>query len=607
MSMHSIVKLAAFALAAAGLAGCGGDAGDAVATSAAPAAAVATADQQLAALVEQYWDKHLELNPIEATLHGDYRFDDRMENDISQAYLADARALEVEYLKKLGAIKIDQLSPQARLTYDIFQRDRGMAIESFTYQAELLPIAQFGNRATFFAQLSAAGLHPFRTVKDYDDWLSRVHDYVTWVDQAITNMRAGVNKGFVQPRVVMERVLPQLAALGGNDPTQSVYYHGIAALPPSIGAAERARLKEAFAKAITGEIWPANERLLLYIRDEYLPKTRTSVGLSALPMGERWYSYLARRYTTTDKSPDEIHRIGLAEVARIRGEMEAVIREVGFQGDFKAFLALLRSDPRFYYSQPQEIVAGYQALKERATVAAQQLFSVAPRADFEVRAVEPFREKSASSASYQQASADGARPGIFYVNTYDLKSRPRYQMQSIFLHEAIPGHHFQLAIQQELAALPRFRRFGGYGAYIEGWGLYAESLGYEMGFYTDPYDHFGALSAEIWRAARLVLDTGLHAKNWTREQAIDYLTANTAIGPLDAVAEVERYIAVPGQALSYKIGELKFKELRARSHKALGAHFDIKEFHRQLLIDGALPLDLLDAKIDRWIANQTKS
>jgi uncharacterized protein (DUF885 family) len=607
MSRHSIVKLAVLALAAAGLAGCGSDGTNAVATSAAPTAAVATADQQLNALVEQYWDKYLELNPLVATLNGDYRFNGRMENDISPAYLADSRALENEYLKKLGEIKVDQLSAQSRLTYDVFARDRSVTMEGFTYQSELLPIAQFGNRATFFAQLSAAGLHPFRDVKDYDDWLSRVHDYVVWVDQAITNMRAGVNKGFVQPRVLVERVLPQLEALGGSDPTQSVYYRSIAAMSANISAAERARLKEAFAKAIVEEIWPANRRLLVYMRDEYLPKTRASVGMNALPMGDRWYSYLVRLYTTTDKSPDEIHRIGLAEVARIRGEMEAVIREVGFQGDFQAFLAMLRSDPRFYYSQPEEIVAGYRALKDRATLAAQQLFSVTPKADFEVRAVEPFREKSASSASYQQATADGSRPGIFYVNTYDLKSRPRYQMQSIFLHEAIPGHHFQLAIQQEVAALPRFRRFGGYGAYVEGWGLYAESLGYEMGFYTDPYDHFGALSAEIWRAVRLVLDTGLHSKNWTREQAIEYLTSNTAIGPMDAVAEVERYIAIPGQALSYKIGELKFKELRARAHKALGERFDLKEFHRQVLIDGSLPLAVLDAKIDRWIASQAKS
>jgi uncharacterized protein (DUF885 family) len=405
----------------------------------------------------------------------------------------------------------------------------------------------------------------------------------------------------------MERTLPQIAALSGGDPKASVYYKSIASMPADVSGADRTRIEAAFEKAIKDEIWPANQRLLTYIRDEYLPKTRATVGLSALPMGERWYAYRARVFTTTDKTPEEIHRIGLAEVARIRGEMDKVIVQTGFKGDFKAFLEMLRSDPRFYYTKPEEIIEGYRALKEQATTASQALFNIAPKADFEVRAVEAFREKSASSAAYQPATEDGSRPGIFYANTYDLKSRPKYQMQSIFLHEAIPGHHFQLSIAQEVGTLPRFRKFAYYGAYIEGWGLYSESLGYEMGFYTDPYDHFGALSAEIWRAARLVLDTGLHSMGWSREKAIEYLTANTAIGPSDAIAEVERYIAIPGQALSYKVGELKFKELRARAQKALGAKFDIKEFHRQLLIDGALPLDVLDGKIDRWITAGKKS
>ena len=591
-------------LVAVALAGCGGKDADTAAVSNAPTAATQSADQQLTTLVEEYYDKYLELNPVQATLNGDYRFNNRLGNDISPQYLAESRALESDYLKRLGDIRVDQLGTQARLSYDIFRRDRMEAIEAFTFQSELLPINQFGNWVTLFAQLSATGLHPFRNVKDYEDWLSRVHDYVAWADQAIVNMRAGVNKDIVQPRVLMERTLPQIAALSSGDPKASVYYKGIASMPADVSAADRTRLEAAFEKAIREEIWPANQRLLTYIRDEYLPRTRPTVGLSALPMGERWYAYRARVFTTTNKTPEEIHRIGLAEVARIRGEMDKVIVQTGFKGDFKGFLEMLRSDPRFYYRKPEEIIEGYRALKEQATTASQSLFNIAPKADFEVRAVEAFREKSASSAAYQSATEDGSRPGIFYANTYDLKSRPKYQMQSIFLHEAIPGHHFQLSIAQEVGTLPRFRKFGYYGAYIEGWGLYSESLGYEMGFYTDPYDHFGALSAEIWRAARLVLDTGLHSMGWSREKAIEYLTANTAIGPSDAIAEVERYIAVPGQALSYKVGELKLKELRARAHKALGSKFDIKEFHRQLLIDGALPLDVLDAKISRWITAQ---
>lgn len=587
-----------------GVAGCTGGDGDAAALSAAPAAAAQNVDQQLTALVEEYWDKYLELNPLQATFNGDYRYDNRMENDISPAYLADSRELESDYLRKVGAIKVDQLSEAARLTYDIFRRERADTLEGFTYQSELLPINQFDSRPALFAQLTAAGLHPFRNAGDYDDWLSRVHDYVAWMDQAIVNMRAGINKGLVQPRVLMEKVLPQLAALTGTVPSASIYYRPIAAMPKEIGAADRARIEQAFRKAIADEIWPANQRLIAYIHDEYLAKTRATVGISALPMGDRWYAYLARRFTTTNATPEEIHQIGLAEVTRIRGAMEKVIAETGFNGGFPAFLKMLHTDPRFYYSKPEDELDGYRALKLQAQTAAAQLFNIAPKADFEVRAVESFREKSASSASYQQATPDGSRPGIFYVNTYDLKSRPRYQMQAIFLHEAVPGHHYQLSIQQEIGTLPRFRRFGFYGAYIEGWGLYSESLGYEMGFYTDAYDHFGALSAEVWRAARLVIDTGIHAKGWTRERAIEYLMANTAIGPSDAVAEVERYIAIPGQALSYKTGELKFKQLRARAQKALGAQFDIREFHRQLLIDGALPLDVLDAKMDRWLATQ---
>jgi uncharacterized protein (DUF885 family) len=289
-------------------------------------------------------------------------------------------------------------------------------------------------------------------------------------------------------------------------------------------------------------------------------------------------------------------------VARIRAEMAQVIAQVGFKGDLAAFFAHLRSDPRFYYTRPEDLLNGYRALKSQAAEAAPRLFAVTPRADFEIRAVEEFRAKSAASASYRVATPDGSRPGVFYVNTYDLKSRPRYTMQSIYLHEAVPGHHFQLSIQQELEDLPSFRRFGGYTAYSEGWGLYAESLGRELGFYADAYDYFGALGTEMFRAVRLVVDTGIHSKEWSREQAIEYMSANAPIGPSDAVSEIERYIANPGQALAYKVGELKLKELRARATERLGERFDLREFHTQVLTDGALPLDVLEAKIDRWIA-----
>jgi uncharacterized protein (DUF885 family) len=377
----------------------------------------------------------------------------------------------------------------------------------------------------------------------------------------------------------------------------------VQSFPESFAAGERERLTAAYDQAIGLQIVPAYRRLHAFIRDEYLPKTRATVGIASLPNGDEWYAYLVRLQTTTDLAPAEIHEIGRKEVARIRGEMEKVIAQVGFKGDLAAFFAHLRSDQRFYYTKPEDLLEGYRALKSKAAESAPRLFAVAPRADFEIRAVEDFRARSAASASYRVATPDGSRPGVFYVNTHDLKSRPRYLMQAIYLHEAVPGHHFQLSIQQELTALPSFRRFGGYTAYSEGWGLYAESLGRELGFYEDPYDYFGALGTEIFRAVRLVVDTGLHSKQWTREQAIEYMSANAPVGSSDVVSEIERYIANPGQALAYKVGELKLKQLRVRAAERLGERFDLREFHTQLLTDGALPLDVLEAKIDRWIAD----
>jgi uncharacterized protein (DUF885 family) len=320
-----------------------------------------------------------------------------------------------------------------------------------------------------------------------------------------------------------------------------------------------------------------------------------------LPQGAAWYAYLVRRNTSTSLTPEQIHDIGLKEMARIQAEMERVKNQVGFKGDLKAFVLALRTDPQFYFKKPDELVNGYAVLKAQVSEALPKLFDIAPKADFEVRAVEAFRERSAAAASYQTGTPDGKRPGVFYANTYDLPSRPRYMMEAIFLHEALPGHHMQLALQYELPELPRFRRFGGGTAYVEGWGLYAESLGRELGLYQDPYQYFGALTAEAWRAARLVVDTGMHAKGWTREQAMNYMRDNTAIGEADVVAEVERYIAIPGQALAYKIGQLKIRELRNRAEQKLGGRFNVRNFHRQVLQDGAMPLAVLEDKMSRWM------
>jgi uncharacterized protein (DUF885 family) len=579
-------------------------AANAAAPAATPAAAKQPAPaQQLNTLVEEYYDKFLELNPLNATFIDDHRYDDRLANNLSPDWMAKSLALEKDYLAKVQALDGSTLTGQDRLSYDIFLRDRRTAIEGYNYPGELIPVNQFFSLPNFFAMLgSGTSVQPFATYDDYQHFLSRMRDYGAWIDQAIANMKQGVERGVVQPRVVIERTIPQLEAQIVEDWTKSLFHRPIESMPESITAEQKAELTTAYEQAVTGTVVPAYKRLRDYLRDEYLPHTRATVGLTALPNGEAWYAYLVKTTTTTDLTPDQIHQIGLDEVARVHGEMEAVKTQVGFKGTLQEFFKHLRTDPKFYYKDPQQLLDAYAAQKAKVTAAAPKLFSLMPKADFEIRPVEEFRAKSSAAAQYQPASPDGKRPGIFYVNTYDLKARPNYTVEAIFLHEAAPGHHFQISIQQELPGLPRFRRFGGYTAYDEGWGLYAETLGKELGLYQDPYQYYGKLSAEMLRCIRLVTDTGMHAKGWTREQALKYMLDNSSMPETDATAEIERYIAIPSQALAYKVGQLKISELRAKSEKALGDRFDIREFHKLVLEDGALPLDVLEAKIDRWIA-----
>jgi len=559
----------------------------------------------LGALVEAYWQEHLKLRPLQATFLGDHRYDAELPNNLSTAHLGLEYALEKRYLGKLAEIDDKRLAGQDLLTFAVFRRGRELDLEGYRYQAELLPVNQFGGLPQTFAQLgSGTSAQPFATVRDYENWLKRVDGFGVWVDQAIVNMRRGSARGYVQPRVVVERLLPQLERLIAADPAQSLFMKPVAEFPKGVPAAEQPRLRAAYLEAVSRKINPAYQRLRDFVRDEYLPRARATVAWTELPLGREWYAYRVKVATTTDLTPEQIHQVGLGEVQRIGAEMDRVIAELGFKGDRRAFLDALRADPRFYFDKEEDLLAAYGALKAKVRARLPELFDLAPKADFEIRPVEAFRAAAQATASYQQPAADGSRPGIFYVNTYDLKSRPKYGMEEVYLHEAEPGHHFQIAIQQELPDLPSFRRFGGYGAYVEGWGLYAESLGRELGLYTDPYSYFGALSGEIWRAIRLVVDTGMHAKGWSRQQALDYLLANSAVGATDAAAEIDRYIAVPGQALTYKIGELKIKELKARAQRELGARYDVRAFHRAVLGDGALPLDVLDAKVSRWIATQ---
>jgi uncharacterized protein (DUF885 family) len=570
----------------------------------APAPSVAE-PAKLAALLDQYFEEYLLLNPVLATSIGDPRYNDRFEITISPEWRARAEKLDRDYLARVQAIDPGQLQGQDLLSYEIFKTARERDIEGYRFPSHLIPLNQFYSTPNFFAQLgSGKGIQPFKTVKDYEDFLKRADGFVAWTDQAIVNMREGVAKGYTQPRILMERVLPQLQAQIVDKPEDSLFWGPVRDMPADFSAADRERLTAAYSSMISSKILPSYRRMHDFVRDEYLPKCRTSVGLDALPDGKAWYAYNIKDITTTHLSPDEIHQIGLAEVARIHGEMRRVIEQVGFEGDLKAFLDYLQVDPKFFWNTREELIQGYVEIKNRVDPRLPDLFEILPKADYEIRAVEPFREKSAAGGQYMAASEDGSRPGVFYANAYDLKARPKWAMEALSLHEGNPGHHFQITIQREQKDLPRFRRFGGYTAYSEGWGLYAESLGKELGMYEDPYQYFGMLEAELWRAIRLVVDTGLHSKGWTREQVLEYMQANSSAAEARRVSEAERYIAIPGQATAYKIGQLRIRALRNMAKQELGDKFDVRKFHTAVLADGALPLDVLELKINRWIDSQ---
>jgi uncharacterized protein (DUF885 family) len=589
-----------------GVAACGGGTGSAPAPGAAPVAGASPGKaQQLASLYAEFWEENLKLNPIQATMIGDARYNDQLPNSLSAEYRAHLREFHRRFLERARAIGGDGLSGQDRLSYDIFVRDEAMRLEGFDYPQHLVPINQFNNTANQMAILgSGKGAQPFKTVADYEAWIRRASRVPVVFDQAIANMREGMAKGIVMPRILMEKVLPQLDQHIVAKASDSTLWGPIAAMPAGFSAADRQRLTAEYTVLIENTIVPAYRKLRSFIADEYLAKCRDTVGLSALPGGAAWYAYRVRETTTTDLTPEQIHQLGLAEIARIHGEMKGVMEKVGFRGELKEYFASLKSNPAMYYKSENELLDAYRSFRRTVEPLLPKLFEVRPKADFEIRLVEAFRAASASGGQYQAPSEDGSRLGIFYVNAYDLKARPRWALESLYLHEATPGHHFQIALQRELQELPRFRRFSGETAFNEGWGLYAESLGKELGVYTDPAMYFGALDGELWRAIRLVADTGIHAKGWTRQQVLDFMYANSPIEPTRAIAEAERFMAIPGQALAYKIGQLKIRELRTRAEKALGPSFDVRAFHTEVLKDGSVPLAILERKIDRWIAER---
>jgi uncharacterized protein (DUF885 family) len=559
--------------------------------------------QALHQLFEDYFESYLVLNPTFATFIGDNRFNDQYANDISPEWREAARELQRSALEQLQAIDASLLNEEDLLNFEIFKSRREMDLQDLAFADHLMPLNQFRGVHNSFVQLgSGSGLQPFQTVQDYDNFLSRIDGFTAWMQQAQDNMQEGIAEGLTVPRVLMEKVIPQLESQIVEKAADSAFYQPIANLPESFSAEDRERLTAAYTAAIEQKLVPAYRDLRDFISEDYLPSARETHGMNALPGGPERYAFLVRQTTTTDLTPEDIHAIGLSEVARIHGEMQAVMQQVGFEGDRDAFFNFVNSDPQFFFTERQQLLDGYISLRSVIDPNAPKLFKTMPKADFEIRLVEPFREKSAAGGQYRAASPDGSRKGVFFANAYDLSARPKWAMESLYLHEAVPGHHFQSALTLEMTNLPRFRQFGSATAYSEGWGLYAESLGKDLGAYTDPYQYFGMLSAELWRAIRLVADTGFHHYGWTREQVLDYMYANSPVAEATAVAEAERFMAIPSQALAYKIGQLKIQELRDRAEEALGSAFDIREFHERVLGTGRVPLDVLELQIDRWIA-----
>lgn len=558
-----------------------------------------------AGLLDRYYEDYLALFPIDAAGSGDSdrRYDDRWQNDLDTGHRAAEAAFVRTYLDELARVDRAALSSADQLSYDVLRWSLAIRQAGLAVPTHLLPVNQFWGPPLLFAQMgSGASLHRFETEQDFRNFIARAAGFSAWVDTAIGNMREGVARGIVQPRVLMERTLPQYEPLTSDDPATNIFFAPLKKLPASLPAAEREKLRADYLAAIHSIIIPAYVRLRSFIRDEYLPHCRDSAGLGALPGGGEMYAYWVRYWTTTDRAPDEIHRLGLAEVARIRGEMENVQAQVGFTGTLFEFLNFVATDPQFApFKTEEDVLDAYRAIEARLTAALPKFFGRIPRTPFEIRATEKFRAASAS-AEYQPAATDGSRPGIFYVPIVDPTRIRNTDLENLFLHEAIPGHHFQFAFTQERTDLPRFRRYGWNSAYGEGWALYTESLGRELGLYTDPYQYLGMLLAEMHRAVRLVVDTGLHTKGWTREQALRYAVEQEGGRPEDHAPEIERYMAAPGQALSYKLGQLKIIELRRRGEAQLGGDFDLRAFHDHILEEGPLPLDVLETRYNAWLA-----
>lgn len=551
----------------------------------------------------------LKRGPLSALFRGDERYADQIGDFFSDTALNAEIAAATADLAALDSIDRAKLSPEDRISYDVFRWQTQTTLNGFAPDlvaaSQGRPIDHMNGIHTFIPNLSTGeSAAAYKTVKNYDDGLKRLQSFAFQLDMAVARFRQGMAMGVVQPKLVASNVIGQLDTLLEGGVQASVMMKPVSNFPAAFSDADRARLSADYTKVVGEQVNPALTRLRNFLRDDYLPVARDSVGLSAMPGGAALYDYLIQTNTTTSLGADEIHELGLSEVARIRQGMMAVQKRMGVKGDLSDFFTFIRTDPRFKPNSRDDLRQRYEAVGKRVDQTVGSLFSTLPKAPLEIRAVPEFREKNEAAGSYQQGTPDGSRPGIFYYNAYDLPSRTTQGIETLYLHEAAPGHHFQISLAQENEALPPFQRFGGNTAFIEGWALYAESLGPELGMFKDPMQLQGRYDDEMLRALRLVVDTGLHTKNWSRDKAIDYMMANSAMGRTDATIEVERYIAMPGQALAYKIGQLTISRLRREAQAKLGRKFDIREFHAQVLMSGALPMAVLETKIADWVAQK---
>jgi uncharacterized protein (DUF885 family) len=572
---------------------------------AATTAAAPTEGETLHQLFDQEWEWMLRDNPIVATYLGDRRYDDRL-TEYSAAAWKRRREHNRETLARIEAIDRAKLSAEDRLNYDLFLLLARTAVEGDRFPHEVVPMNQMGGVYSLLGEL--AQQIPRESVKDYENFLARMRAYPARVDETIALMRRGLELGITPPREILGTVAELIGNQIVDDPKASpVYQLAFSSFRQTIPAAEQTRLQKEAVEVLESQVLPSLRKLRDFWVREYYPKTRQPIAWTGVPQGREWYAHLVRQQTTTDMTADEIHALGHAEVARIRGEMESIKTQTGFEGTLEEFFAFLRTDPRFFHTSREDLLVGYRDISKRIDPELTRLFGRLPRLPYGVVPIPEYSEKTQTTAYYFPGSPEANRAGYYYVNLYDVGSRPKWEMEALSLHEAVPGHHFQIALAQELTDLPRFRRWGDFTAYIEGWALYAESLGPELGMYTDPYSKFGQLTYEMWRAVRLVVDTGMHSKGWTRQQAIDFFAANSSKPLHDIEVEINRYIAWPGQALAYKLGELKIKELRAKAERELGDAFDIRSFHDTVLGAGPLPLSLLETRMNDWISGQQGS